>query len=191
MAESVRCAIWARVSTTDQCTANQLEVLRDWAARRGLEIVTEFATEDSAWSSGNGKGAEFDAARKKLLAGAHHGDYSVVLIWALDRLGRRGTEDTLATLRQLYERGADVWSYTEDWLVTSTPAMRELLVSIFAWMAQQESNRRSERIRAGLARRKAAGLPVGGRQQGSRDRKPRARAGYQARWDRQRESKSS
>lgn len=106
----------------------------------------------------------------------------MVLIWALDRLSRKGVEDTLTTLRQLYERGADVWSHTEDWLVTSTPAMRELLVSIFAWVAGQESQRRSERIKAGLARRKAEGKPVGGRKAGSSDRQPRSREGYVQRW---------
>ena len=31
----VKCAIWARVSTTDQHTENQLHVLREWAERRG------------------------------------------------------------------------------------------------------------------------------------------------------------
>jgi DNA invertase Pin-like site-specific DNA recombinase len=60
--------------------------------------------------------------------------------------------------------------------------MRELLVSFMAWMAQQESLRRSERTKLGLQRRKAEGLPVG-RQPGSRDKKPRKRSGYVAAYE--------
>ncbi len=119
-------------------------------------------TEDSAWASGNGngKGAAFDKARTDLINGARLGHYQVVLIWALDRLSRRGIEDTLNVLRRLAEYEADVWSLHEDWLRTSDPAMRELLVGIFGWMAGQESKRRSERINAGLAKRKAVRIPA-------------------------------
>jgi putative DNA-invertase from lambdoid prophage Rac len=192
VSEPQRCAIWARVSTTEQHAGNQLDVLRAWAAKRGLVIAAEFITEDSAWASGkgNGKGAEFDKKRAELLAGAHRGDYSVVLVWAIDRLSRKGPEDTLAILRQLLERGAEVWSDQEPWLVTSHPAIRELLVMLFAWLAKQESDRRSERIRAGLAKRRAEGKPVG-RQPGAGDRsvdkdgnlKRRKRSGYVAAWE--------
>jgi DNA invertase Pin-like site-specific DNA recombinase len=178
-------AIWARVSTTEQHTENQLEVLRAWAQRRGLEVVTEYVTEDSAWAgtkAGNGKGGEFDRARAALLNGARLGEYEVVLVWAIDRLSRRGIEDTLATMRQLYEHGADVWSHQEPWLVTTEPHMRELLVSFMAWIAQQESTRRSERIKAGLARRRAEGKTVGGRKPGAKDRRKRSTDGYQRAW---------
>lgn len=175
---SGRCAIWARVSTLDQFTENQLAVLRAWAAARGLEVAAEFVTEDSAWQDGNGKGAEFDQARKDLLNGARLGHYKVILVWAIDRLSRKGIEDTLATMRRLYETGADIWSHEEAWLETSDPRMRELLVSFMAWMAQQESDRRSERIKIGLARRRAEGKQVGGRKPGSKDKKPRDREAY-------------
>lgn len=184
----MKAAIWARVSTTDQHTENQVEVLRAWAERRGLDVVAEFVTEDSAWAGskpGNGKGAAFDRARAELLNGARLGHYGTVLIWAIDRLSRRGIEDTLATLRQLYGDGVDVWSHEEAWLVTSESHMRELLVSFMSWMAQQESERRSERIKAGLARRKAAGLPVGGAVSlRGKDKAPRSTAGYKAAWAR-------
>ena len=120
--EPVRAALWARVSTSDQKTANQVDVLRDWAQRRGLDIAVEFITEDSAWQNGNGaKGKEFDRTRDELINGARLGHYTVVLVWAVDRLSRRGIEDTLATMRRLYEHGCDIWSHQEPWLVTSEP----------------------------------------------------------------------
>lgn len=179
----MQACIWARVSTTDQRAENQLTVLREWAQRRGLEVVRELVTEDSAWQAGNGgKGKEFDAARRQLLDGARLGRYQVVLIWALDRLSRRGAEDTLATLRRLSEYEIDVWSHQEDWLRTSSPEVRELLIGIFAWLSRQESARRSERIKAGLARRKAEGKPVGGRKPGAKDKARRSADGYVEAW---------
>ena len=188
----VRAALWARVSTTEQHASNQSDVLREWAARRGLDIVAEFITEDSAWQNGNGtKGKEFDRTRDQLINGARLGHYDVVLVWAVDRLSRRGIEDTLATMRRLYEHGCDIWSHQEPWLVTSEPRMRELLVSFMAWMAEQESARRSERIKAGVDRRRRdleAGREVkgeqriGGRKAGAKDKRKRSREGYEAAW---------
>jgi len=176
-------AIWARVSTKDQETANQLGQQRRLARDRELNVTAEFVTEDSAWQSGNGKGAEFDRKRAELINGARLGNYRVVIVWAIDRLSRRGIEDTLATLRQLYDAGCDVWSIQEPWIITTEPRMRELLVSMFAWMAEQESARRSERTKAGLKRRKERdGLPIG-RQEGARDKTKRNRSGYVSAWE--------
>ena len=191
--QPIRCAIWARVSTSDQHSANQLDELRTWAAKRGLEVAREFIIEDSAWQTGNGKGKAFDAARAALLDGVRFGEYTVVLVWAIDRLSRRGIEDTLTTLRVLAETGATVWSrqesFTED---LRDPRMLQLFVSVAAWVAEMESARRSERVKAGIERRRRdieAGRiegRIGGRKAGSKDRKPRSREGYTARWQRER-----
>lgn len=59
--------------------------------------------------------------------------------------------------------------------------LRDLLVSIVAWLGRWESQRRSERTRAGLARARAQGKHLG-RPMGARDRKRRRRSGYFARW---------
>ena len=174
MAEK-RAAIWARVSTSEQETANQLLTLREWAASRGFEVVREYTAEASAWT---GK-------HKPLLAtaleDARLGRFDVLLCWALDRLSREGIEATLSLLRQFRDLGADVWSLQEPWTEVNGPTA-DLLGAILAWVAQQESVCRSERIKAGLARRRAEGKPVG-RQPGTRDRKPRKRSGYVAAWE--------
>ena len=59
--------------------------------------------------------------------------------------------------------------------------MQELLLSIVAWVAKMESNRRSERTKAGLARAVAEGKRLG-QPLGSKDKKKRSRRGYLARW---------
>ena len=176
--------IWARVSTTDQHAENQLAVLRGWAADLGAEVAAEYITEDSAWATNGGKGAEFDRKRKALLSDvqARRGTPVLVLVWAIDRLSRQGTEDMMAFLRRLAEAGADVRSKQDPWLNTVDPFAREILLGVFATVAKYESQRRSERIKAGLARRRAEGKPVG-RQPGAIDKKQRRRAGYVATWE--------
>jgi len=177
----VHAAVWARVSTKEQETENQLAQLKDWAERRGFEITREYVLEESAW---NGK---HRTALNTAMQDARLGHYQVLLVWALDRLSREGVEATLATLRQFRERGVQVLSLQEPW-TDGPPEMQELLTSILAWMAKQESQRRSERVKAGLERRRREGKPVG-RQPGSADRKPRKRSGYVARWERDRAAK--
>jgi putative DNA-invertase from lambdoid prophage Rac len=175
-----RCAIWARVSTDDQDTGNQLAELRAWAGRRGLDIAAEYVLDgSSAW-----KGQHRDQLAEAL-AGARTGRYDVVLVWALDRLSREGVEATLGLLRRFHAAGAPVWSLREPWTETADPSMAELLAAIYAWMARAESARRSERVRAGLERRRREGKPVG-RQPGATDKRPRKRSGYVARWERER-----
>lgn len=169
-------AVWARVSTTEQNTGNQTAELLRWAASRELAVAPGqvYVVEDSAWATGNGKGGEFDAQREALIEACRLGQVRVVLIWAIDRLSRKGIEDTLATMRRIYDTGADIWSHQEPWLVTTEPRMRELLVSFMAWIAEQESARRSERVKLGMARAKAEGKRVGGRKPGSKNKRARS-----------------
>ena len=85
----------------------------------------------------------------------------MVMVWALDRLSRRGYGDLSGLLTALSADGCEVWSEQEPWLHTVGP-FGEIVVHMLAWMAQQESARRSERVKAGLERRRAEGKPVAG-----------------------------
>jgi DNA invertase Pin-like site-specific DNA recombinase len=134
---------------------------------------------DSAWK--NGGGEEYKRELNTMLADAHAGQFSVLIVWSADRLSRGGIESLLTTVRRLREAGVSLISVQEPWL-SGHDATTELLLAIGAWMAEQESARRSERIKAGLARRKAQGSPVG-KQPGARDTKPRRRSGYYAAWE--------
>jgi DNA invertase Pin-like site-specific DNA recombinase len=100
---------------------------------------------------------------------------------ATDRITREGAEGALRILRKFRERNCSVISVKESWL-TGSSEVQDVLVAFAGWMAAQESNRRSERIRAGLARRKADGLPLGGRVRGSKDKTPRRTEGYKQAW---------
>ena len=105
----------------------------------------------------------------------------MLIVRALDRIVRNGAEDALRIIREFRDRGAIVMSVKKSWL-NGSPEVQDILIAFAGWMAERESARRSERIRAGLARRRAEGKPVG-RQPGVKDKKARKRSGYVAAWE--------
>ena len=168
-------AVWLRVSTDEQETGNQLPEIEQFLAHHGYTEARRFVLDDSAWDGGKPNG-EYRAALASALDAAWRGEFRVIVVWALDRLTRGGIEDALKLIRQFRERGVTVISVQEPWL-NGSDATTDLLAAIVAWIAQQESARRSERIRAGIARRAAEGGHVG-RKPGARDRKQRRTTGY-------------
>jgi len=181
--EEIRCAVWMRVSTSEQETGNQVADVQRFTAHHGYTVARTYELDDSAWKDGTG-GAEYQATLSAALDAAWRGEFSVIVVWSLDRITRKGVEDALRLIRQLRERGCLLVSVHEPWL-NGSAEVTDLLVAFAAWMAKQESDRKSERIRAGVARRRAAGLPVG-RKPGAQDSKPRRRSGYVQRWERSR-----
>lgn len=113
--------------------------------------------------------------------GARLGRFQILMIWALDRLSREGIAATLEAVHGFERHGCQVWSLQESWTQDSNPETRELLLSIFGWIARSESERRSQRTRTGLVRAKAQGKTLG-RPKGSTDTRKRRRRGYFAQY---------
>lgn len=125
-----------------------------------LESARDYLDEVSGWNP-KAKLQDRDRllsdARSSLLRG------TVLVIWSVDRLSRRGIEDVLEVLRVLKENGVTVVSCKETWLSPEMPpAVSELLTAILAWAAKWESSRKSERCRAAYQRKtvEANGGPV-------------------------------
>ena len=163
----MKVCIYSRVSTSEQDTENQIMVLTNWANQRGYEVVKVYKEEESAWKSGHQK------ELANLLADAKKTRFQAVLVWALDRLNREGALAILSLAHKLSTCGVKVLSYQESW--TEVPGeLSELLYALTGWVARMESQRRSERTRAGLARVKAQGKRLG-RPSGSKDKRKRKR----------------
>ena len=174
--------VWYRVSTGHQESDNQIPDVERFVAHHGHEVARVYKTADSAYKNGGGR--EYKAALDKALDDAHRGEFKVLIVWALDRIVRdeeSGAETALRIIRQFRQRGVTVVSVQESWL-NGSPEVQDILVAFAGWMAQQESKRKSARIRAGLARRRAEGLPVG-RQPGAVDKRRRTRSGYVKSWE--------
>ncbi len=162
-----KAVIYSRVSTGEQDTQNQTMVLTDWANSRGFEVAGTYQEEESAWKAGHQR----ELAR--LLDDARRRKFDTVLIWALDRLSREGPLAILTLVNRLKICGIRVISYQESW--TEAPGeLGELLYALSGWVARMESQRRSERTKAGLARLVAQGKRLG-RPPGSKDKRKRRR----------------
>ncbi|MFC1988597.1 recombinase family protein [Chloroflexota bacterium] len=95
----------------------------------------------------------------------------MTIIWALDRLSREGSAAILNLVNTLKLYGVKVISYQKSW-PEAPGELGELLFAIAGWVAGMESQRRSERTKAGLARAIASGKKLG-RLSGSKDKRKR------------------
>jgi putative DNA-invertase from lambdoid prophage Rac len=83
-----------------------------------------------------------------MMGDARRGSFDVLLVWALDRVGR-SMVDNLRDVLELGRLGVQIVSLREPWLDTGGP-VRDLLLAIFSWVAQQERLRFVERTKAGI-----------------------------------------
>lgn len=152
MISQLRAAIYARVSTLDkgQDPETQLMALREYAERRGFEIMGEYIDYAS--------GAREDRPRyRALLEAARKRRLDVVLVWRYDRFAR-STHALVNTLKEFHHLGVDFISYQEN--VDTTTPQGELIFTIMASLAQFESALISDRVKAGMARARAQGKRI-------------------------------
>jgi DNA invertase Pin-like site-specific DNA recombinase len=147
-----RCAIYARVSTSDQRVDNQLYDLRQFAAQRGLEVVCEFT--DVGISGSKARRPGLDA----MLCDARKRKFAVVIVAAFDRLAR-STKHFLTVVDELDSLGVEFVSKREN--IATDGAMGRLFITLISSIAELEGDLIKERVRAGIRRRKLEGLPVG------------------------------
>lgn len=157
---STNVAMYCRVSTRDkgQDPSNQIRDLNAEFQRLGFTLTQFQEYVDRETASGKRRRPEFE----RMLSDAEKGKFSTLYVWALDRLSREGTLKTLLLIDRLNSFGVRVKSLKEPWLDPQSPTY-DLLVPIFSWVAKTESQRISDRVRAGLARAKAMGVVLGRR----------------------------
>lgn len=136
-----------RDQSTDQ---QQTDLLAAGVRRDDLYI-------DHGISGARGYRPEFDRALAALIEG------DTLVITALDRLGR-STQNMLTFAEELPARGAGlrVLILGGGDVDTSTP-MGSVLFTIMAALAQMEHEIKRERVTDSIAKRRAAGLDLGGR----------------------------
>ena len=150
----LKVAIYARVSTHEQTTDNQVRELTAWADRAGHEIVTVYDDNGVSGAKGREYRKEFD----KLPKAAVRREFDLVAAWSVDRLGR-SLKDLIGFLEELHGAGVDLYLHQQA-IDTTTPSGRALfqMLGIFS---EFERSMISERVKAGLARTKAKGTKLG------------------------------
>jgi putative DNA-invertase from lambdoid prophage Rac len=146
-----RVVVYLRVSTDRQDERNQEpDCLRICAARGWTDPVIVRET---------GSGARDRPEWMHVQDLARRGILRAVVIWSLDRIGRRMFE-LIADVRELDRVGCAVVSVREPWLDTSGPT-RALLLAIMGWVAEHERERLRERTVIGMAAARARGARIG------------------------------
>lgn len=145
-----RTFVYARVSTVEQHTANQLQEIR----AAGFDVDKRRVVEEAI--SGSTAAAERPGFRK-LLERMEEGD--VLVVSRLDRLGRNAM-DVQSTVEALSELGIRVHCLALGG-VDLTSAAGRMTMGVLTAVAQFERDLLIERTQAGLARTKAAGTRLG------------------------------
>ncbi len=153
---SRRVALYLRVSTDKQTTANQETALREVAARAGWEVVEVYADEGISGA----KGREGRPAFDRLCGDAMRRKFDVVAAWSVDRLGR-SVQDLIGFLTDLQGAGIDLFLHQQG--VDTTTAGGKALFQMMGVFAEFERSMIRDRVNAGLARAKAEGKQLGRR----------------------------
>jgi DNA invertase Pin-like site-specific DNA recombinase len=153
-ANTLRVAIYSRVSTLDQSSENQTSFLADIAARNGWNLVGLYVDEGVSGAKGRDKRPEFDRLCKDMV----RRKFDLVMVWDVSRLGR-SLQHLVEFLNDVQAIGCDLYIHQQG-LDTSTPSGRMMfqMVGVFA---EFERSMISERVKLGLRRAKASGKKLG------------------------------
>ena len=157
MAKQTDAEKWAgcylRVSSSGQRDDSQAHEVEQYIKAQGLNAVH--------WYRDTATGANLDRPEfERLQRDVFAGKVNAVIVWRLDRLARN-LKDGINVLADWTGRGVRVVSVTQQ-LDLSGPIGR-MIAAVLLGVAEMERENINERIRAGIAARKAKGLPMGRR----------------------------
>lgn len=166
------CAIYLRVSTSDQTTLNQELELVDFCKRNGYVIYKIY--KDEGISGAKTSRPQLDL----MLQDMRDKKFEVIIVWKFDRLGR-STQHLLQVLEELKNKKVQLIATSQN-IDTDTP-MGKFFFTILSGFAEMEREIIRERILLGLERRKKQGKILG-RPTGSKDKGYRKKGGYYLRY---------
>jgi DNA invertase Pin-like site-specific DNA recombinase len=149
-----RAAIYARVSTDKQTTAQQISELRAAAERHGWQVVEEYVEHGVSGAKGRDQRPKLDA----LLKAAARREFDLVAAWSVDRLGR-SLQHLVGLLEEIHGKKIDLYLHQQG-VDTTTPGGKALF-QMCGVFAEFERSMIGERVRAGLKRAKAEGKRLG------------------------------
>jgi DNA invertase Pin-like site-specific DNA recombinase len=147
----MRAVIYARVSTGEQTTENQVLELKKVADRNGWDI--EAIYEDTI-SGAKAKRPQLD----KLLKGVVRKDFDVVMVWDVSRLGR-SLKHLVELLEDFNTKGVNLYFHQQG-IDTTTPSGK-MMFQMCGVFAEFERSILQERVKAGLERARAQGKTLG------------------------------
>jgi DNA invertase Pin-like site-specific DNA recombinase len=150
----MKVALYARVSTSNQNTSNQLLEVREAIKRNGWTLAHELVDHGISGAKNKSERPAF-AQLHRLIA---RREVDIVAVWSIDRLGR-SIQDLVQLMGELEAKRIHLYSHKQA-IDTSTPAGR-MTFAIFASIAEFERELIKERINAGIARARSEGKKLG------------------------------
>jgi len=147
----MKTAIYARVSTDEQTTDNQVIKLKQVAERNAWEIEAIYADTISGAKS---KRPELD----KLMKAIMRKEVDMVMVWSVDRLGR-SLQHLTALLSDIHSKGINLYLHQQG-IDTTTPSGK-MMFQMCGVFAEFERSMIRERVMAGLDRARSQGKRLG------------------------------
>jgi DNA invertase Pin-like site-specific DNA recombinase len=151
MGKVMKAAIYARVSTDEQTTDNQVLKLKKVADRNGWEIEAIYADTISGAKS---KRPQLD----KLMKAVMRKKVDMVMVWSVDRLGR-SLQHLTSLLSDIESKGINLYLHQQN-IDTSSPSGK-MLFQLLGVFAEFERSMIRERVMAGLDRARSQGKRLG------------------------------
>jgi DNA invertase Pin-like site-specific DNA recombinase len=148
------CALYMRISTKGhgQTTDTQALALREYAQRRGFEVVEEYKDEGISGSRHS------RPALDRLMKDARARKFDVVIVARFDRFAR-SVSHLLRALEEFGTLGVDFVSLSES-IDTSTP-VGKMIFTVLGAVAELERNLIKERVHMGISRARKQGKRLG------------------------------
>lgn len=152
--DTMRTVIYARVSTAEQSCEMQLRELRDYAARRGLDVVAEYV--DTGWSGAKANRPALD----RLMRDARMRRFDAVVVWKLDRWGR-SVAHCVRSVQELTSLGVRFLAATQNIDTDESNPTSRFLLHLLAAFAELEREIIRERVVSGIRNAKIKGKSWG------------------------------
>ena len=149
-------AIYIRVSNTEQTEESQRQPCIDYCKEHGWNIIKVY--------SDHAKSAYKNVRRpqyEKVLASVRQKSIDHIVVWSLDRWCRRGPRELRSTIDYLASYGVQLHSVKEQWIESINmpgslgQTFKDFMIGIVGWLAEQESTRKSERVKESLKYQRA------------------------------------
>jgi DNA invertase Pin-like site-specific DNA recombinase len=149
------CAKWLRVSTNAQDEANQDPDIDQWCRERGYVVRKTYTLRGKSASKG-----QQDTALDEMIEDMRRGLFTVLVVWASDRIERRGVYNAFDLARRVKEAGGRI-EYVKDEYLNTANDMSDLMLAMAAKRDEMESKRKQERTIMIQANIRAVGAFVG------------------------------
>jgi putative DNA-invertase from lambdoid prophage Rac len=151
--QTMRTAIYARVSTTDQANTIQVRELKEYVQRRGWEVAGIYEDQMSGAKASR-------PGLNQLMCDARLRKFDVVVVLKLNRFGR-SLVHCVGTIQELQALGIRFIAISQGLDTDQSNPTSQLLMHILAAVAQFERELIHERVSAGMRAAKAHGTKTG------------------------------